>query len=243
MKTLLIVLFLALALPSAMLAMACCGFTYIPPSVDPPSISGDAAFAGGTLLAPLPTPTLFGPGFLLQGPMDVQANADTLQLQYTVTAAFTPKTTTQYWVYSFLSDFIWSNLSTTQAVLDSVTSDAYIGSGTCPGAGCGILAEGSTSLHLDHILYDPASTYSAGVNASSLFSFWGTTSSVGLVANQSYTLVHQTTFNISGLASGEVIRIDLPESSELSGTPEPATWGLALLGIGLTGYCRRRRGR
>jgi hypothetical protein len=205
---------------------------------------GGAAVTGGDPVGSPATPSLFGSGFLLEGPMDVQASTNTLQLQYTVTATFTPLTTTQYWAYSFLSDFIWSNLTGTQAQLDSVTSDAYILSGTCPpNTGCSTLAQGSTSLGPIRLLYDPADTYSSDVTASYLSSYWGTTSPVWLFTNNSYTLVHQTTFNISGLASGEVIRIDLPEGSELSGVPEPATWGLALLGIGLTGYRRRRCGR
>ena len=251
MKTLLLALVLALALATNMLGVCiACGGTYLPPIVDPPSLGGGTAVTGGIPVGAPPTPSVFGAGFLIAGPMDVLASSDALQLQFTLTATFQPRTSTQYWVYSFLSDLIWSNLQGTTAQLDSVTSDAYIG--TCPGTDC--LAEGSTSLSLSQIPYNPGSTYSDALSAVSssdpaasypayLSSYWGTTSSVYLSSGSIYTLVHTTTFNISGLASGEVIRIDLPETSELSGAPEPATWGLALLGIGLTGYRRWRRVR
>ncbi len=246
MKTLLLAFSLALVLASNMLGMCIgCGGTYLPPTLGQPSLGSGAAVTGGTAVEAPPAPSLFGSGFLIAGPMDVQASSSSLQLQFTLTSTFTPNTSTQYWIYSFLGDFIWSNQLGTTAQLDSVTSDAYINLGTCapPDTGCTTLADGSTSLGPISIPYDPASTYSSGVNAYYLSSYWGTTSSVGLNSGATYTLVHTTTFNISGLASGEIIRIDLPETSDVSGAPEPATWGLALLGIGLTGYRRWKRGR
>jgi MYXO-CTERM domain-containing protein len=187
--------------------------------------------------------------------MDVQAGAgisltDILTLQYTVTATFQPTMDTQYWVDSYLGDFIWSNTYGTQAQLDSVTSETYIDPGDC-GTSCDIadaLAQGTTSLGPISIPYDPANSIAGAVNSYLLSAYWGT-DSTQLYAADTYTLVHQTTFNISGLAPSEVIRIDLPEDSNLSGAavlthaPEPATWGLALLGIGLAGFRLRKRSR
>ena len=195
MKTLLFALFLGLVLASNMLGMcAGCSNIYIPPTVAPPSIGTGAAVTGGAPVEGVvqATPTPLGSGFLLSGPMDVEASADTLTLQFTLTATFQPQTSTQYWVYSILSDFIWSNTLGTTAQLDSVTSDASILSGTCPpDTGCGTLAQGSTSLVGSTpipIPYDPASTYSYDVSAYLLSSYWGT-SSIALSNTQSYTLV------------------------------------------------------
>jgi hypothetical protein len=240
-KTFLIALLLTLVLASNLPATICCGFVYVPPTVDPPTMGGAPGVTGGSLLAAPPTPTLFGPGFLLQGPMDVQANNTTLQLQYSITATFTPQTTTQYWIYSQLTDFIWSNTLGTNAVLDSVTSIAYINDGTCTVSGCTTLATSSTTLGPFSLLFDAATSYSNSVNATPLFSFWGTFSPVGLSAYHTYTLVHQTTFNLSGLAEGEIIRIDLPETSDVTNSPEPATWAIVLVSLGVAGYRRRAR--
>jgi hypothetical protein len=63
---------------------------------------------------------------------------------------------------------------------------------------------------------------------------------VFLIAGDSYALVLDTTFQFSGLASGEAINIDLPQSADVDNTPEPATWGLVASAMVLAVWARRR---
>jgi hypothetical protein len=228
----------------------CLGCYYTPPSINPPSVGSGADVSGGIPLPPDPSRPLYTgtyySGFVVTGPMDVKAAGGDLTLQFTVTAAFTPNTTTNYWIHSSLYDLLWSNLPGTGATVESLTSDAYIGTGTCPGE-CTILAEASTVAGGTPaaIPYDPASDIATASDFLALWDSWSTSVPVGLAANQDYTLVHVTTFQLSHLALDEVIRIDLPETSRITNTPEtntpePATCGLVAAVMVLAGWARWR---
>jgi hypothetical protein len=151
--------------------------------------------------------------------MDVQSSAGgNLSLEFTVTADFTVNITGYYSVVAAVNDLIWSNLSTTSATLTSFVSDAYIGNTDCPGGGCvkdlqaPISATGSFPIP-----YDPALAFPPGT-ALDLSGSWSSGGSILLVDGSQYSLVLDTTFTFSGLASGEVLRIDLPEWGRCHGT-------------------------
>lgn len=176
--------------------------------------------------------------------MDVQASpiGGNLTLQFTMLSTFTPQTSTQYWIYSFLYDQVWSNFAGTSAQVQSLTSTAYIATGTCTPPSCSILAQNSTTAvgTPAAIPFDAAADISTATNYLSLWGGSWTSTPVSLNASEGYTLVHDTTLQLTGLAPNEVIRIDLPEHSELVPTPEPATWG-AVATAALCFALRRRR--
>ena len=246
MRTFLLTLLCALVCAIQVQATAI-GYSYIPPTIDPPTLATAPSVTGGT---PLSSPTLdlytgtFGTGIVIGGPMDVQASpvGGNLTLQFTMLSTFTPQTTSDYRIYSFLYDQIWSNLSGTSAQVQSLTSTAYIATGTCTPPGCSILAQNNTTAFgtPSAIPYDPATDISGVSSFLGLFGGSWTSTPVLLNAYEGYTLVHDTTLQLTGLAPNEVIRIDLPEHSELVPTPEPATWGVVATAA-LCFALRRRR--